>query len=394
MAPPTTASTRGLPIIPIVLLGLTAVFAYDALHLQIVRGGYLSSVEPLLEDGPRFFPGSETLILKRYTGVAAIDQIFTMMNVFFRHATDGSAPAFSIFAFNMAGQIVSFFMVILVESQRVAKGSAFLNPILWGLACQLNGFGLVGPIFFIVHLIITSRSTTADAVRLRDPASLYSVIPGFCFGFVLLTGLMAYPFSNTNVQQWCNAMWQIWPVFVVVIQTLFTWVAKRTSIGQKATVSKTQLDREALDHAYTFAWNVAITTQLATLALLILGPRTIPDPLPSYISENFATSLEISRVFFPLSPHDTRPAPSGATAMHSFFLWDLYSGSIAAFIWVIYLLSNVKPIWSSSGEEKAELGRGIITSLLFAGPGGALVALLQHRDEMVLAREAKAEKSK
>ncbi|KAF7561784.1 hypothetical protein G7046_g2333 [Stylonectria norvegica] len=379
---------RPTPYIPIVLLSAISIFGLNALTGQLSRSGYLSFINSLLADPASRLPGSEALLLKRYTGVAALDHAFAVGNVIFASVTDGSRPELSLLAFCFGGQLVAFLSVVMVESQRVARGSGIIfNPIVWGLIMQAVGFGVVAPVFFVVHLIYSSRLPLLETVHLRDPTKLQVVGPAFTFGYFLLTCFLVYPFSLSQVHQWSNAIWQVFPLHVVAWQLLFSSVIKRLSIGARLDVPKTQIDRSALNHAYGFAWNVAVTTQLCTYAVL-LASWIVPGLFPAGV----ARALTVDKVFIPGSPYSHAPMASAAAAMHEFFKYDLYTGFAGALVWGVHLLSQVRPVLASS-RAKREFAKGIIQSVFFAGPGGALVAIMQHRDETALTEEAKAEKS-
>lgn len=252
---------------------------------------------------------------------------------------------------------------------------------------QALGFGVIAPLFFITHLLVTSQSPISQLVRLRNPISLYTVIPAISLGYFAVSGLMAYPFPSA-VHQFFNAVWQPFPLYVVGLQYLFTSVAQRTSVGGSAHISAAKRDRAALDHAYSFAWNAAVTTQLTTIMVVVVS-ATFPSLFPKGIPER----LSLARIFGPGSPHSSSYMDSPAAAIHDFFIYDLYIGAAAALVWGVYQLSQVQPVLETT-EEQTKLAKGVFNSTLFAGPGGALVALMQHRDEIVLVAEEKAEKSK
>ncbi|KAF4984723.1 hypothetical protein FZEAL_164 [Fusarium zealandicum] len=376
--------------IPIILLGILSLLALDALMLQLNRSGYSDFLIEILDDpNPRFLPGSERLLLRRYSGVPALDRFFALWNVVWANVADGSRPQLSLFAFCFGAQMVSFFSVLMVESQRVAGWSGLvLNPLVWGLAMQFLGFGFIAPLYFIVHLVWTSRSSWSENVHLQDPACLRTMRPAFLLGYILPCALIAYPFPQHDMRQWINVIWAVFPIYVLASQTLFTNLLKRMSVGQNAWAPKVQLDKDALSHAYGFAWNVAVVGQMTTYAVLIAA-----NIFPGAFPDGVARSLTMSKVFVPDAPHSYKPMTDAASAMHNFFIYDLYIGSAAALIWAAHLLLQIRPELSS-GEERANLARGVLTSILLSGPGGALVALLQHRDDTVLTAEAKADKSK
>jgi hypothetical protein len=100
----------------------------------------------------------------------------------------------------------------------------------------------------------------------------------------------------------------------------------------------------------------------------------------------------MKKVFVPdAAPHSYEPMSSAAAAMHNFLIYDFATGSVAALIWALHQLLEVRPELKA-GEERTNLARGVLTSVLLSGPGGAVIALMQHRDESVLSAEAKAEK--
>jgi hypothetical protein len=198
---------------------------------------------------------------------------------------------------------------------------------------------------------------------------------------------MAYPFSNFNVRQWSNAVWSIAPVYIFTLQAVFTVVLKRLSVGQDAHKPKVVLDKTALSHTYSFAWNVAVIGQMTTYAVLITA-----NLFPGLFPDGVAASLSMNSVFIPdAAPHSYKPMSSAAVAIHNFLIYDFATGSVAGLVWALQQLLEVKPELRV-GEERTNLMRGIVTSVLLSGPGGAVVALMQHRDESVLSAEGKAEK--
>lgn len=253
---------------------------------------------------------------------------------------------------------------------------------------QFLSFGLVAPLFFITHLLWTSKSNLSQITRLRDPTPLHATTLAFSLGYIIPSIFLAYPFSQHSIRQWCDVLWAPFPLYVVLLQMFYTDIIKRTSVGQNTWTSKVQLDRKALSHAYGFAWNMAVAGQMCTYSVLIAA-----NIFPGWFPVGAARSLTLEKVFIPGVPHTNEQFTDAAAVMHSFFNYDLYIGSLAALIWAVHLLSRAKPGAFSSREERTNLLRGVITSVLLSGPGGAVIALMQHRDETVLTAEAKTNKS-
>ncbi|KAH6889485.1 hypothetical protein B0T10DRAFT_52742 [Thelonectria olida] len=390
-APPKPAGTPGrpqpVPTLPIALIITIFFFAVDAMVGQANRSGYMELIDSIVDDEqPSFLPGTQRPLLKEYTGFPTLDRLFAMLNVFFANVADGSAPALSLFAFYFGTQMIPFFSILMVESQRVLKASSlFFNPVAWGFLMQTVGFGIIFPVFLVHHLLYTTKFTLPESVRLRDPSKLHAVVPAFLLGYILLSVLVAVPFPHAHMRQWCLAIWQAFPLYVVFLQAAFTGLLKRLSIGKNSFTPKAHIERAALSHAYGFAWNVAVTGQLFTIAVLATSAF-----FPGLYPDGVAEALSLEKMFIPGPPHSWEPMTSAASSFHDYLRYDLYLGSVAGIIWAVHLLSQVKP--ATTSEEQKDLGRGLLRSLLLSGPGGTMIALLQHRDDTVLAEELKAEK--
>jgi hypothetical protein len=248
---------------------------------------------------------------------------------------------------------------------------------------QSVGFGFVAPLYYAIHLFWTSKASWAERVHVRDYLSLHTVVPSVLLGYIVPVIFMVYPFSNYNVRQWSNAVWSMAPFYIFALQIVFTGLLKRLSVGQDANKSKVVLDKAALRHAYSFAWNIAVVSQITTYIVLLTS---------SFLPKNLASALTASKVFVPdAAPHSYTPMSSAAAATHNFLIYDFATGSLAGLVWAVYQLLEVKPELKV-GEERMGLVRGVVRSLLLSGPGGALVAVMQHRDESVLSAEAKSGK--
>lgn len=128
--PPTPAGPAGRasPVLPIVLISAVFVFGVDAMIGQLIRNGYVDFASSLLADDgrPHFLPGTNRLILRHFVGVPAVDRFLATANVFWANVADGSRLELSLFTFFFGTQLVGFFTVFIVESQRVARRSSLL----------------------------------------------------------------------------------------------------------------------------------------------------------------------------------------------------------------------------------------------------------------------------
>jgi hypothetical protein len=253
--------------------------------------------------------------------------------------------------------------------------------MLWGMAVQLLGFGVVMPFYCLLHLVLdSSLPSAAQAIRLRDRVQLQVIIPAVALGFFLPTLLAIYPFESNDVRQRCVALWQAFPIYVGVFQLVFAGAVKRTSVssGSQSFALPEKQDWGMLRSVYRYGLTYALATQIMVGAALFLA-AVRPDLLP----QSVASRLTFSNVFVPSSPHSFDRMTSPAAAMHAFLQYDQYVAAAALLLWAATLLRRA--------------GGVIDGSLLFAtakdcvvyGPVGAAMCLLRRRDEMLVAAREK-----
>ncbi|KAI9150329.1 Epoxide hydrolase aurD [Paramyrothecium foliicola] len=377
MAPSTVTRKHGeatRPLLTLAVLAAVLAFAVDAMFIQLERNGYMESVRPLIHEHKlAFLPGTTRPILRHYTGIAALDQIFVTANVFWANIVDGTLPECTLYALQFAGQLPAIIILLLVESRRVAGAHALLrSAVAWGVAMQSFGFGVIMPLYALLYLTLPrSDPTSADAAKLRQPIQLHGIIPAFVIGYFVPTAFLVYPYEDAALSQRANIVWQYFPVYVVAIIEVFTWASKRVSIGQNINTPSQQLSRNALDHAYGFAFAVAALCQWVTYSAMIAAV-VIPDELPSGVASRFTPT----RLFVPRSPHSFAAMESHSTAIHDFLKYDQFFGSAAIALWALVLSQE-------AGVRRVSLSK-FLRDVVFFGPAAAATNILWTRDEALL----------
>jgi len=219
------------------------------------------------------------------------------------------------------------------------------------------------------------RQALAEAILPRNPASLTLdvLIPAFSLGYFVPSLLMSWPVSSSTLHQWLGAVWQGFPLLVVLFQHLFLRFTRPSS----------EHPAEILSRAYNWTFNVAITTQFFAYAVILLA-KIYPKLFPDAISAAFT----FTSVFMPGPFHSTTPMVSMATAAHNMFKWDQYVGSTAALLWGITLEAASRDMGPASWVL---LGWEVLRWTALAGPAGAVVKLLQRRDREILRGQAPVE---
>jgi len=108
------------------LLTGTLVFALDSMFGQLYRVGMvdetlrlLASTDPALA----LLPGSQTPVLRVFTGWQPLDMLLSLSNIMFANVADGTRPELSLYAVQFGGQLVPIFAVLMIEGLRVGNAA-------------------------------------------------------------------------------------------------------------------------------------------------------------------------------------------------------------------------------------------------------------------------------
>lgn len=103
----------------LLLFGLF-MFNLDASVGQLYRSGFARHIRELLDNDPSYLPDTADVVVKHFTGVRAVDRLLASLNIISSCFTDGSNPALQLVGFHYIGQSVALYLVLKVESHRLA----------------------------------------------------------------------------------------------------------------------------------------------------------------------------------------------------------------------------------------------------------------------------------
>lgn len=253
---------------------------------------------------------------------------------------------------------------------------------------QLYGFGVVAPIYAILHLLFAPLNAAILSEKiLRHPRL---IINSIWAGYVFITVLNMIPLRETNpvLDQRLMAVWQIFPLILSLVQFVFG-----LSTGRQPTEEAKRSSHHILETTYLFSLRFCTFTHLVTV--LILAISTFYPSLYStvpFLSANVASDLSaltFSSVFSPPNPFPPTglggPTPqmtSMVSAIHGLLNWDLYVGMTSLIVWSCTVMSRAK-----SPNNEGGLLRDSAAVLMLAavgGPAGVLVGAMMYRDWLLL----------
>jgi hypothetical protein len=395
-----TSTLNPLTSSAVAALSIIHLIGVNCMYGLVYRNGYIQALLDLKNNGPHVLPGSDDPILTCFTGIKPIDQLLTLAGVMFSNVTDGSRPELSLYGFYFAGQLVSIFTIMTIEGLREGNAGGALSLYvprdfllgtflltntsrypLWGCAMQATGYGFTMPIWSILSLLCSNTvgswsKDLAKSIRIKDPAYLDTLPRSLIIGYIVPTILMAVPISSNTLHQWLGGLWQGFPVWVALAQ----WSLKNIPwLWFQASNAKERLNNRYLLHsAYLFAFTLTSGSHLATF-----GTIAARDLFPSLFPEWARDTLTLKNVFVPPNPQNPGLKSSMAAAIHNFFQYDQYIGSIAALAWA-------STAWASSRKsglgfkDWAWLVSQLVGVSLVGGPAGAMIALMWNRDESLL----------
>ena len=97
---------------------------------------------------------------------------------------------------------------------------------LWACAMQGVGYGIIMPIYGAVHLLTSStaredRSLLRKSVQMRKISSLDTLPWSLTLGYVLPAVMMSLPVFSSKTHQFLVVVWQLYPVWIVILQFCF-----------------------------------------------------------------------------------------------------------------------------------------------------------------------------
>ncbi len=114
--------TRGAALLFLPLISIAAVYC---LWIVATNNGLFKQIGELVQQKQPMFPGSESPLMLKYTGVEAIDRQLSTLVTFFGPVVQGGDEALNLFSVFGLGQFGGAWTLLVMESLRKGnKGKA------------------------------------------------------------------------------------------------------------------------------------------------------------------------------------------------------------------------------------------------------------------------------
>ncbi|KAL4998912.1 hypothetical protein BDV10DRAFT_62454 [Aspergillus recurvatus] len=358
---------------------LSALVFYTIFYLFEVNGAS-KLVKESIATGK--LPASDASLRKIYTGIAPLDELLTVLVVFFWPATDGSNLSLLVHTLGFSGTFGSAWVLVTLESWR--RGNAWkivAFPVVFGLVAQVMTFAFSAPLYFAIHLFTSATAVKPTAESIRVPRAVLKAIPlVFVTGYMVPSGLLLLPVSErvtTDLKQILIALWQPWPAYISILLTL-VHVLFSPFTSNDNTIEGGRATLRSLRWVYAFAF---ANTALTHIISWVIPLSTVAAP--------WLFKEEYLRPLHPLVVYDV-PKPWEAPVLvenvgagtHAFLRWDYIIGSTGVLIWALSLYQTAhRVVYGKAGYVWLLVKAAALTVL--TGPVGAAVELVWERDELV-----------
>ncbi|EKV12627.1 Monooxygenase, FAD-binding [Penicillium digitatum] len=251
-----------------------------------------------------------------------------------------------------------------LESYRKANGwSEVAVPISMSLAFQIKGIGLLAPIYYLLEYVRTPLSKLLPkSLREIEPAGSISLLAAMSIGHYLTT-LASFVAPTLDSRRWWNAMWQIFPITVPLLQVPFALLGKKFWPSTKAS------PKEKSQNSMT-------STRIAYGGFALISALSF-----IYARHSAPADASLISIFWPGLRGHLLPVTSFQEGIARALQYDQVTSMASGFFWLALRFREIKQSGGSFSWLKA-IGALVATTSTF-GPGTAFALGWGWREELL-----------
>lgn len=267
-------------------------------------------------------------------------------------------------------------LIWILESHRrasVAALASFISlPLIYGIAFQILGIGVVGPIWFFLHYVQSSlRNAAAPDLRMIDTAASKTALVAILTGLTI-PSLLMYLVPGYDQRLMVNVVWQAFPITTLSLH----YVLSRLIVGNTM--------------KHDIIWNVG--ADLPSVRLSIRIAAVISGLCFNWV--RWTSTGHFFGIFVPQWSTVTAALLSKPLSlnlvdgMRLFLQIDELSIFAAAFFWLALLVHDLKKEEMTKISWLQVLVVGILGTCLL-GPGALFAIIWLWREEILASKTLK-----
>jgi hypothetical protein len=298
---------------------------------------------------------------------------FSILVTFFSPGLLNIDPLQRLQAISFLTELAPMWLIWNLEAHRRVNTMKFISlPLLFGVAFQLFGIGVVGPVYFFLHYLQSPlRDYAALDWRMVNVAAAKTALTAVVLTLALPTFAM-YLYPDPARRLNINAVWQAFPLITVAVH----YVLRRTVVSD--TTRHDAIYKVRADLPYV-QFSVRA---LATFAALTFNWVRLASTAST--SAIFMPDWNAARAFMLGEPVDI----DFISGVALFLQIDEVAVFGAAFLWLAYLIHDLKAAeMVSTSWLKLGLYAGVGTFL--GGPGAVIALAWLWREGILATKKAK-----
>ncbi|KAI1806106.1 hypothetical protein F4811DRAFT_190249 [Daldinia bambusicola] len=340
--------------------GLSALFAW-LMRVETVVEGVPVNFHSVVETG-RF--GNGTPVEKRFTGVAAVDEVLSFLVVAFLEGTgrwDQGVYAQQAYFLLQWFAVVCVWVVEANRRRNAWKAVSFIG--FTAFLYQLIGAAVIAPLYYLAYVVTSRDDAYFFQGRELSAGRAVSLLPAVIIGYLIPTIAMFYPWDDVKRAQYLTALWQPAPIFVSVLISVFSFLVPSSS----PTAATKNGDVKHLKRVYLV---VGLVTAIAHVGMLYTS-LTSDDP-----------RLSLSYVFL---PNRATWKDSMGLGLHYIFQVDFFGAFGSTLFWSWLVTYDVLRILGKpTAVDLIKAVLGIALATIVAGPGTATILVWNWMEDRLI----------
>lgn len=301
--------------------------------------------------------------LKRtFTGIPQIDSTLSRLVCGLSGFVSGSNATMKLQCFYFLANILPMVYIMTVEGYRNGNHLALVSmPVVFGIAYQLFGIGMVAPLYFLLSMYTGSRKiytrTTGRAIHSTVAKGL---LPAVLLGYVIPALAMFIPHDSNISKQNTIAFWLASPVYVAGLTWVFSRVVERISSKPTASLDWELFgNKDLVPLQAGYAMVIAATTATHLCSIL-------------YARSNASVSLV-----------PTVGAVGENGGIYDWFKYNMVLYFAAILVWCLYSVFELRRLGYVTTEKAMKAAVAVLVGQVTVGPGATYAGLWAWREDVI-----------
>ncbi|OCK81047.1 hypothetical protein K432DRAFT_425251 [Lepidopterella palustris CBS 459.81] len=302
---------RALRSFPFVLL---IAFAFNRMDAEEA----IKEVDEVIHSGILTWSGGSLPIYDSFFGIQWLDNLWRPVTVIFAAWNLEIDPVMWWQMLTFVTDFGLIYSIMLIESTRTANRLTLARvATLVGLAAQLIGVGVVGPVYFFLHYVTSQIFNFEDPdQRLTNLAYTRTVFPVMVLSFYIPHFMSHFHPSFAARHDW-DWIWQMFPVWCALIQWILAYTVMPNT-AQNGRMNEPKRDLQIIRFTIGPSIILSAVTWLGVLTMSPFSVRTI------------------------FLPHFTAPQHGWMDIVRNFGQYDHLFCMGSAMLWLLYLFGDLK----------------------------------------------------